>query len=153
MELNSVKKMQKKLLKESIKNTINDVRYDFHKLKENLIDNIYFAIDKDLVKYLHTLLTSENFHEKVGKIRYDLNVIMRTTTVGMIEKKIEVFEEIGNLGTILDEIKLQLSCGDIRKKYNLSTLLIVEDEDMSDDLKINRMTMLIKHGLDLDPVE
>ena len=70
-----------------------------------------------------------------------------------MKKKIEVFEEIGNLGTILDEIKLQLSCGDIRKKYNLSTLLIVEDEDMSDDLKINRMTMLIKHGLDLDPVE
>ena len=137
------------------KNNVNELRYDIYKLKENFVDNINFAIDKDLVKYLHTLLTLRNFHEKVGKIRGDLNVIMETTTVGIIKKTNAVFNQIGMLGTILEEIKLQLAYVDTRKKYNLSTLLTDEDEDedMTDDIKISHMMTLIQHGLDLDSVD
>ena len=95
----------------------------------------------------------QKFHEKVGKIRDDLNIIMETSTVGMLQKKNEVFEQIGILGTILDKIKLDLSCGDIRKKYNLNTLLIDKDEDMTDDEIISTMMILIQHGLDLNQVD
>ena len=69
------------------------------------------------------------------------------------KKKNEVFEQIGILGTILDEIKLDLSCGDIRKKYNLNTLLIDKDEDMTDDEIISTLTILIHHGLYLNQVD
>ena len=71
----------------------------------------------------------------------------------MLQKKNEVFEQIGILGTILDEIKLDLSSGDIRKKYNLNTLLIDKDEDMTDDEIISTLTILIHHGLYLNQVD
>ena len=57
---------------------------------------------------------------------------------------------------MLDErlkyIKLELSYLEIRKKYNLSPLLVENHEDMTDSEKINHMLILIQHGLDLpDP--
>ena len=141
MERNSVKKMQKKLLIESKNHTINEIRYDIFKLKENLIDNIYFAIDKDLLKMLFTILEFCNFRDKLEDIIDNLYFRKKTSTVGGLQKiKNEVFELIG----ILDEIKLDLSCGDIRKKYNLTTLST--KDGITDDQIIYELTRLIRHG-------
>ena len=53
------------------------------------------------------------------------------------------------LGESLEDIKLELSYLEIRKKYNLSTLLVETYEDMTDSKKIEHMLILIQHGLDL----
>ena len=52
------------------KNTIYiKLRNDVHKLKEVFVDTIKFAIDKDLVKNLYTLLMLQKLIKKVGKYR------------------------------------------------------------------------------------
>ena len=53
------------------------------------------------------------------------------------------------LGESLEDIKLELSYLEIRKKYNLSTLLVENYEDMTDSEKIKHMLFLIQYGLDL----
>ena len=90
-----------------------------------------------------------NFPEKVGLFRGDLNNIMKTTIVKIIIKKTsELFNLIVMLGEILEEIKLELSYFEIRKKYDINILLVDTDEDMTDRLKINHLMNLIQHGLD-----
>ena len=131
------------------KYNLDKIKYDVHKLKEVFVDTIKFAIDKDLVKYLYTLLMLRNFHKKVGIFRGDLNNIIKTKKVKIIIKKISaLFNRIVMLGEILEEIKLELSYLEIRKKYNLSTLLVDTNKDMTDRQKINHLMILIQHGLD-----
>ena len=131
------------------KYNLDKIKYDVHKLKEVFVDTIKFAIDKDLVKELYTLLMLRNFPEKVGLFRGDLNNIMKTTIVKIIIKKTsELFNLIVMLGEILEEIKLELSYFEIRKKYDINILLVDTDEDMTDRLKINHLMNLIQHGLD-----
>ena len=52
------------------------------------------------------------------------------------------------LGERLEDIKLELSYLEIRKKYNLCPLLVEDYEDMTDSEKIDHMLFLIQHGLD-----
>ena len=132
------------------KYNLEKMKNDVHKLKEVFVDTIKFAIDKDLVKYLYTLLMLRNFHKKVGIFSIDVNDIIKTEKVEIINKKTSaLFDQIVMLGEILEEIKLELSYLEIRKKYNLSTLLVDTDEDMTDSKKIEHMLILIQHGLDL----
>ena len=129
---------------------LDQMRNDVHKLKEVFVDTIKFAIDKDLVKYLYTLLMLRNFHKKVGIYRIDVNEIMKTENDEIIQKKTSaLFDLIVMLGESLEDIKLELSYLEIRKKYNLSTLLVENYEDMTDSEKIEHMLILIQHGLDL----
>ena len=126
------------------------MRNDVHKLKEVFVDTIKFAIDKDLVKNLYTLLMLRNFHKKVGIYRIDVNEIMKTEKVEIIKKKTSaLFDQIVMLGESLEDIKLELSYLEIRKKYNISTLLVETYEDMTDSKKIDHMLFLIQYGLDL----
>ena len=112
------------------KYNLDQMRNDVYKLKEVFVDTIKFAIDKDLVKYLYTLLMLQNFHKKVGIYRIDVN-------------------EIVMLGESLEDIKLELSYLEIRKQYNLDPLLVETYKDMTDSEKIEHMLFLIQHGLDL----
>ena len=130
------------------KYNLDKIKYDVHKLKEVFVDTIKFAIDKDLVKYLYTLLMLRNFHKKVGIFRGNSNEIMKTKKGEMMMKKTSaLLNRIVMLGKILKEIKLELSYLEIRKKYNLSTLLVDTNKDMTDGQKINHMMILIQHGL------
>ena len=69
------------------KYNLDQMRNDVHKLKEVFVDTIKFAIDKDLVNSLYTLLRLENFDKKVGIYRIDVNEIMKTENVEIIKKK------------------------------------------------------------------
>ena len=53
------------------------MRNDTHKLKETFVDTVKFATDKDLVKYLYTLVMWEKIHEKVGKYRISVNEMLK----------------------------------------------------------------------------
>ena len=129
---------------------LDKMRNDIHKLKETFVDTIKFAIDKDLVKYLYTLLRLEKIDEKLGMHRIDVNEMMKTENVETIRKKSsELFYQVVMLGERLEDIKLELSYLEIRKKYNLSPLLVEDHEDMTDSEKIDHMLILIQHGLDL----
>ena len=131
------------------KYNLEKMKYDVHKLKEVFVDTIKFAIDKDIVKYLYTLLMLRNFHKKVGIFSIDVNDIIKTKKVEIINKKTSaLFDQIVMLGEILEEIKLELSYLEIRKKYNLSTLLVDTDEDMTDSQKIDHLLLLIQYDLD-----
>ena len=139
--LDSLEKVNKK--------NLDKIKYDVHKLKEVFVDTIKFAIDKDLVKYLYTLLMLRNFDEKLGIFIGDSNYIMKTEKVEIIIKKTSaLLNLIAMLGEILEEIKLELSYLEIRKKYNLKTLLVDTNEDMTDRQKINHLMIMIQHGLD-----
>ena len=139
-------------LEEVKKYNLNQIEYNVHKSKEVFIDTINFAIDKDSVKHLYTLLILENFHEKVGKFRGDLiNLKKKTTGVETIIKEASaLLDLIVMLGVILEKIKFELSCMAIRKKYDLSSLLVNNNELMTDGEKINHMMILIQHGLNFE---
>ena len=129
------------------------LRNDAHKLKEVFVDTIKFAIDKDLVKSLYTLLMLRNFHKKVGIFRIGVNEIMKTENDEIIQKKTSaLFDLIVMLGKSLEDILLGLSYLEIRKQYNLSPLLLETYEDMTDSEKIEHMLVLIQHGLELQDV-
>ena len=134
------------------KQNLDKIKYDVHKLKEVFVDTIKFAIDKDLVKYLYTLLMLRNFYEKVGIFIGDSNYIMKTEKTEKVEiiikKTSALLNRIVMLGEILEEIKLELSYLEIRKKYNLNILLVDTNEDMTDRQKINHLMIFIQHGLD-----
>ena len=63
---------------------LEKLKDDAHELKEIFVDTIQFAIDKDLVKYLYTLVMLRNLHKKVGIFRIGVNEIIETDNV---EKK------------------------------------------------------------------
>ena len=71
-------------LKEAL--VLDQMRNDVHKLKEAFVDTIKFAIDRDLVKSLYTLLRLEKIDKKVGIHRIDVNEIMKTENVEIIKK-------------------------------------------------------------------
>ena len=63
------------------------MRNDTHKLKETFVDTVKFATDKDLVKYLYTLVMWEKIHEKVGKYRIGVNEMLKSKNVDIMKKK------------------------------------------------------------------
>ena len=129
---------------------LEQLRNDAHKLKEVFVDTIKFAIDKDLVKYLYTLLMLQNFHEKEGIFKIGVNEIMKTINDEIIHKKTsELLDLVVMLGKSLEDILLKLLILEIRKQYNLDPLLVETYEDMTDSEKIEHMLILIQHGLEL----
>ena len=112
------------------------LRKDVHKLKEVFVDTIKFAIDKDLVKNLHTLLMLRRFHMKLGMY---MNEIMKTEKVEIIsEKTSALFDKIDMLGESLEyikeDIKLELSYLEIREQYNIS----LEEREIREQYNINK---------------
>ena len=112
------------------------LRKDVHKLKEVFVDTIKFAIDKDLVKNLHTLLMLRRFHMKLGMY---MNEIMKTEKVEIIsEKTSALFDKIDMLGESLEyikeDIKLELSYLEIREQYNIS----LEEREISEQYNISK---------------
>ena len=126
------------------------LRKDVHKLKEVFVDTIKFAIDKDLVKNLHTLLMLRRFHMKLGMY---MNEIMKTEKVEIIsEKTSALFDKIDMLGESLEyikeDIKLELSYLEIREQYNISK----EIENMlfmTDSKEFEYMMILLQYDLGL----
>ena len=133
------------------------LRKDVHKLKEVFVDTIKFAIDKDLVKNLHTLLMLRKFHRKLGMY---MNEIMKTEKVEIIsEKTSALFDKIDMLGESLEDIKediklelsyleireqynISLEEREIREQYNLSTLSVETDEYMTASKEIENMLFM-----------
>ena len=112
------------------------LRKDVHKLKEVFVDTIKFAIDKDLVKNLHTLLMLRRFHMKLGMY---MNEIMKTEKVEIIsEKTSALFDKIDMLGESLEyikeDIKLELSYLEIREQYNIS----LEEREIREQYNISK---------------
>ena len=145
-----VEKHDSDQMRKETKNITDQMRYNVHKLKVVFVDTIKFAIDKDLVKYLYTLLRLEKIHEKVGIYGIGVNEIMKTENVETMRKiSSELFHQVVMIGDRLEDIKLELSYLEIREKYDLSPLLVEDHEDKSDSEKIDHMLILIQHGLDL----
>ena len=131
-------------------NCLFRIRIDNHKLKEIFVDTIKFAIDKDLVNYLYTLLMLEKINNKAGMYRICVNEIMKTENVETIHKKSsELYNLSVMIGGKLDDIKLELSYLEIREKYYLSPLLVENHKDKTDSEKIDHMLVLIQHSLAL----
>ena len=149
MSVEKVKKFKSDNKSDKMK-YLDKMKYDCHKLNKVFLDILKFAIDNDLVNCLYTLLMLRKFPEKVGIYRIDVNEVMKTENVEIIQKKTSaLFDLIVMLGESLEDIKLELSYLEIRKKYNLSTLLVETYVDMTDSKKIEHMLILIQHGLDL----
>ena len=135
------------------KYNLEQLRDDAHELKEVFVDTIQFAIDKDLVKSLYTLVMLRNFHKKVGKFRIGVSEIIKTENVEIIYiKKSELLDLIVMLSKSLEDILLGLSYLEIRKQYNLNPLLVATYKDMTDSEKIEHMLILIQHGLEFQDV-
>ena len=135
------------------KYNLEELRNDAHKLKEVFVDTIKFAIDRDLVKSLYTLIMLRDFHKKVGIFKIGVNDIIETENDELKHKKIsELLDLIVMLGKSLEEILLGLSYLEIRKQFNLNTLLLETYEDMTDSEKIEHMLILIQWGLELHDV-
>ena len=135
------------------KYNLEELRNDAHKLKEVFVDTIKFAIDRDLVKYLYTLIMLRDFHKKVGIFKIGVNDIIETENNELKHKKIsELLDLIVMLGKSLEEILLGLSYLEIRKQFNLNPLLLETYEDMTDSEKIEHMLILIQWGLELHDV-
>ena len=127
------------------KYNLEELRNDAHKLKEVFVDTIKFAIDRDLVKYLYTLIMLRDFHKKVGIFKIGVNDIIETENNELKHKKIsELLDLIVMLGKSLEEILLGLSYLEIRKPFNLNPLLLETYEDMTDSEKIEHMLILIQ---------
>ena len=135
----------------SVENSVeklDQLRNDVNKLKEFFVDTINYAIDKDLVHSLYTLLMFENFHRKLGIYKINMNELITEND----EKKktsalFELFKLIDMLGKILKDIKLELSYMEIRKKFDLNLLYVETYKDMTSRKKIDHMMVLIQHGL------
>ena len=131
------------------KYNLEKIKNDVQKLKEVYVDTIKIAIDKDLVKYLHTLLMLQNFYNKVGIFNEDVNDIIEIKKVEIIyEKTSSLFNQIVMLSEILEEIKFRLSWLEIQIKYDLSIFLInINDDNMTDKRKIGNMLLLLENDL------
>ena len=128
---------------------LDKIKYDCHKLNKVFLDILKFAIDKDLVNCLYTLLMLRNFDKKVGKFCGDLNDIIETENDEMTTKKTSALcDQIVRIGEIFEEIQLDLSYFEIRKKYNLSTKLVDANKNMTDGQKIEHLMILVQYDLD-----
>ena len=57
-------------------------------------------------------------------------------------------DQIVRIGEIFEEIQLDLSYFEIRKKYNLSTKLVDANKTMTDGQKIEHLMNLVQYNLD-----
>ena len=128
------------------KNNLIPIRNAVYKLKVNFIDILNFAIDNDFVNPLYTHVILRCVHKKLGKIVMGLNDI---TVTRRIKTRNDLFQQLDILDINLEDIKLELSYLEIRKKYNLPQLLIEEpdDEEMTDKDKIQHLMNLIQSSL------
>ena len=119
------------------------IKYAVSKFKVNFIDLINYAIENDLVKLLYTLVIRRCVHRKLGQIEMVFNECTLAKRNKIRDKLLEHFDIVDEK---LEDIKLELSCMAIKKKYNLPQLLIdiPDDNEMTDQDKILHLMTLIQ---------
>ena len=119
------------------------IKYAVSKYKVNFIDLINYAIENDLVKPLYTLVIRECVNRKLGQIEMAYNECTLAKRNKIRDKLLEHFDILEKK---LEDIKMELSCMAIDKKYNLPQLFMDNpgDDEMTDQDKINHLVTLIR---------